>query len=54
MKKLVLLALTVFMTACPVACVNDPTESDETCVDTSTDVSCDVTEVQTDTATDVE
>lgn len=57
MKKLVMFAALVMLTACPVACVNDPTDSEATCVesDTSTEV-CDVDStdevVEDSTATD--
>ena len=57
MKKLLVLGLAGLLVACPVACVNDPTDSDAVCPETATDAS-QCTEVSTssevvvDTATD--
>lgn len=60
MKKLIALCSAALMTACPVACVNDPTESDEVCTDTTVEdeTSCledvESTEVVVEETTEVE
>lgn len=46
MKKLIVLGLAGLLVACPVACVNDPTDSDAVCPETATDAS-QCTEVST-------
>jgi hypothetical protein len=56
MKKVMLLALVALLTACPVACVDDPTDSDALCAAQETDTSadCELEEVDTDTEAVVE
>jgi hypothetical protein len=54
MKKVLIFALTVSMIICPMACVNDPTDSQALCPDQETDTSVECTVVATDTSTAVE
>lgn len=51
MKKVMLFALALVMTACPVACINDPTQSEQVCPGTDTGTSCLVEDESTETST---
>lgn len=51
MKKVMMFCLGALMVACPAACINDPTDSQQVCPGTETGTDCLVEDTDTATAT---